>query len=273
MSAPFDLPAPIAAVTGDGHWQPLVPTREGLGWIVERGRAVPLWVRVEQPGAPVGLGSVAAEADRLTWAASALTDTGIGVPEVVATSSGAEGTPAFLVTTLPYGETDLRLLPGADDPLRILAETLRTFHELDASACPFSVSVGDCVGHVADRVDAGLVHVDDLHDVYRRSTPTSLLGHLETMAPEGVSTTDQVLVHGRITVGTLRVDPARAALTGVLGWDWTGVGDRHLDLAVTARSVMDAFGGDAVGGFFSRYGHDDLDPMRLEFYGLVEELR
>ena len=92
------------------------------------------------------------------------------------------------------------------------------------------------------------------------------------MAPTAVHEADQVLVHGDFCVTNLLVDPATAAATGVLDWGRCGIGDRHLDLAVTARSVVRNFGGEALPGFFAAYGESHPDPLRLEFYALLDEL-
>lgn len=273
MNAPFALPGAIADLTAGGTWRTLHPEHTKLGWIVDRDKRAPLWVRAESATAPSGPGSIPGELERLEWARVALADVDISVPEVVAVTDGDDAFPSILVTVAAPGESDLRMLPGADDPLRILAETLRAFHELPIADCPFPATPEACIDHVRARVDAKEIDVKDLHDVYQRSTPESLVGHLQTMAPKGTPSDDLVMMHGNISVHSLRVDPYQASLTGVLGWGWAGVGDRHFDLAVAARSVMAAFGGEAVGGLFARYGSDAIDPMRLEFYGLVDELR
>ncbi len=273
MTTPFPLPADVTRATDGGSWRLVDDDVPSFGWLVEDSSGSALLVRRDRPGGRGRPGSVAAESARIEWARQALDGHDFGVPEVVALSPDETIDGDILVTAVAPGESDLRLLPNSDDPLRIIAETLRAMHDLDASRCPFVVEPSGLIDHVAARVAAGEIDVAALHDVYRRSTPERLVEHLRTMAPEALDLDRQVVVHGQLTVHTLRVDPVRAALTGLVGWGWIGRGDRHFDLAVAARSVMRAFGGDAVGGLFARYGFDAIEPLRLEFYGLADELR
>ena len=278
MIESVELPAELAVIVGEGTWTRLSDTSPTLGWRVERPSGADLVVRRDRPHSRTDSvsvhvhGTVADQVERLTWAAGPMADEGFELPEVVAHGIGADGVDV-LVTTMPVGENDLRLMPTGDDPLRVLGETLQRLHNVDTSGCPFVVDSDRLIEHVTARVAAGEIVISDLHEAYRRSTPERLVEHLHTMQPIPLEPGEAVLVHGSLSVRHLVVDPSMARVVGILGWEWSGLGDRLLDLAVTARSVMMNFGPEASAGLFDVYGIDVVDPLRLEFYGLTDELR
>lgn len=278
MTDPIALPAELGAIVGDGTWTRLSDTSPTLGWRIERPDKADLVVRRDRPhldadpGSAKVHGTIADQVERLAWAAGPMADEGLAIPEVVAQGLDAEGVDV-LVTTMPRGENDLRLMPTGDDPLRVLGETLQRLHHVDTSGCPFITDSDRLIEHVTARVAAGEIVIADLHEAYRRSTPERLVEHLHTMQPTPLDPGQAVLVHGSLSVRHLVVDPAMARVVGILGWEWSGLGDRLLDLAVTARSVMKSFGPEASAGLFDVYGIDAVDPLRLEFYGLTDELR
>ena len=279
MTAPIDVPADLDLSAGldtllaGRDWRLLADSRPTLGWLVTAAGKPDLIVRREQADRPGTLGSIADEVARLQWAAGPVGALGFAVPEVVKYHDGGLDGPSVLVTTPAVGESDLRLMPTQEGPLDALAEALTQLESIDATTCPFAVSPEDLIAHVARRVDAGAIHIGDLHDVYSRSTPERLVEHLRTMAPDPTEVVDPVFVHGALGMHSLRVDPATAQLTGMIDWAWCGIADRHYDLAAASRSVMRVSGVESVGGLFDKLGGPDIKPLRLEFYGLVDELR
>ena len=273
MTAPFDLPGSLDRLLAGRDWRLVAEARPALGWLATTMGKPDMVVRREPADRPGTLGSIAEEVARLQWAAGPVAALGLGVPRVVEYHDGGLDGPSFLVSEPAVGESDLRLMPTQEGPLDVLAEALTQLESIDVTTCPFSVSPDDLITHVSRRVDADAVHISDLHDVYSRSTPERLVGHLRTMAPDPTEAVDSVFVHGELGMHSLRVDPATAELTGMLGWAWCGVADRHYDLAVASRSVMSVSGVESVGGLFDKLNGPDIKPLRLEFYGLVDELR
>lgn len=127
---------------------------------------------------------------------------------------------------------------------------------------------------VDERVAAGLVDGSRFEDVFARYTPGELAERLRKLADAAAvpEPEDRVLVHGDLCVSNLLVDPNGGAPLGVVDWAFAGVGDRHLDLAIAARSLARNFGGECLPSLFAAYGGFDPDPIRLELYALAEEL-
>lgn len=59
---------------------------------------------------------------------------------------------------------------------------------------------------------------------------------------------------------------------GFRDWAAIHVGDRHWDLAVASRDIVRVCGPNGLAVFFESYGHDLVDPIRLDWYSLAVEL-
>jgi aminoglycoside phosphotransferase len=79
-----------------------------------------------------------------------------------------------------------------------------------------------------------------------------------------------VLTHGAPTLARLRCDQGSAV--GLIGWSGAAVADRYRDLAVAARSVSTVLTPHLLPVFFEHYGEITPDPIRLDWYALLDEL-
>ena len=281
-AAPADLRlAPdLAERLRDGTWTEITSGSWSRVWRVEPAGggptlAVKLALDVSADGTPGNGGAdgrLAREAECLSWVAARAAAADLPVPDVVAAPTADPGLDPVLVTTFLEGEADLRLLGSSERATEALGRTLAAVHAIDPTGCPFDASLETLLAEAGARVDAGLVTRESLQPALQPFTPERLLTHVRAMAPEGTEPADQVLVHGDLCVTNLLVDPRTGAATGVLDWGRCGIGDRYLDLAVTARSVVRNFGGEALPGFFAAYGETNPDPLRLELYSLLDEL-
>jgi aminoglycoside phosphotransferase len=280
-AAPTDLrlaPA-VADLLDGGAWTAVTSGAWSRVWrvdLADGSRRVAVKVALEHSNEGVAGADprelLAREAQCLSWVAGPAARAGVPVPEVVLAPDPDPGVDPVLVTSFLDGEADLRLLGSSERATEALGRTLARLHTIDPAGCPFDASAAALLAEAGARVAAGLVSSDELQPALQSFTPERLLTHVRAMAPPAVHEADQVLVHGDFCVTNLLVDPATAAATGVLDWGRCGIGDRHLDLAVTASSVVRNFGGEALPGFFAAYGESHPDPLRLEFYALLDEL-
>jgi aminoglycoside phosphotransferase len=79
-----------------------------------------------------------------------------------------------------------------------------------------------------------------------------------------------VLTHGAPTLARLRCDHGNAV--GLVGWSGAAVADRYRDLAAAARNVSTVLTPHLLPVFFEHYGEHAPDPIRLDWYALLDEL-
>lgn len=218
-----------------------------------------------------------AESERLAWLSEVLHGRGIALPALVAAPERDDPDP-ILVTSWLDGTVDPRLMRSPEIAVENFARALASLHgaskRIDLDACPFDASLEARIDAAAARVTAGLVDTTSLQDPFSRYTPIELLDRVRRMAaatrpPEAA---DRVLVHGDLCVSNVVFDPAYSSTVGALDWAFAGVGDRHQDLAITARSLSRNLSGEVLPDFFAAYGLSDPDLLRIETYVVLEEL-
>jgi aminoglycoside phosphotransferase len=266
------LSAAVTPALEGGSWALVIESRETAVWRVtfSDGR-LPVYAKAAVGRAPGPDAAVAAEHDRLVWLAEHHAED-LPLPTVLAYEPGDDAFPALLVTAALPGEPDLRLLPDVDTAVGLLGRTLAALHALDPAGFPFDAGPDARLAEVATRLRSGQVDFAELPPGYHRIAPDRLIELLESMHPGPVPAADRVLLHGDLCVTNLLFDPASANATGLVDWRWSGVGDRHQDLAVTAASVVRNFGAEVLPRLFEAYGLVHPDARRLEFYGVLEEL-
>lgn len=272
MSAPIALDDPTAELLAGGEWVLVIESTETTVYRItfDDGRPT-LYLTVRVGGSPGPCVAVTAEHDRLVWLGDRVQ--GVApVPSVVAYNPGGDSTPAVLVTQALAGEADLRMLPDVETAVGLLGRTLAELHRVPPADCPFDAGPDATLDHVTTRVQGGDVDLSELPPGYHRIAPDRLVELLRSMHPGPVPANDRVLLHGDLCVTNLLFDPRTGKATGLVDWRWCGVGDRHRDLAVTARSVLRNFGAEVLPLLFEAYGMPEPDGRRLEFYGVAEEL-
>ncbi len=220
---------------------------------------------------------VHAEAARLAWVTEHLAGRGLGLPGIVALPEPDDPAP-ILVTTWLEGTVDPRLMRSPEIAVESFGRTLASLHEasrrIDLDACPFDAGLDARIAQAAERVESGLVDTSVLDDPYDHYSPTELLDRVRQMADATTppSSEDRVLVHGDLCVTNVVFDPAYSSTVGALDWAFAGVGDRHQDLAITARSLARNLSGEVLPDFFAAYGLSEPDLLRIETYVALEEL-
>jgi aminoglycoside phosphotransferase len=209
------------------------------------------------PGRPLH-----AELLRLRWLAGRLP-----VPEV----AGYEVLPEreYLATTrlpgIPLHHPDAQA-----HPLRVtglLARALRELHALPVRDCPFNASLGIMLREARERLEAGLVDETDFDDERQGWTGLQVMQDLLRTRP---AHEDIVVTHGDACLPNLLLDGEY--ISGFVDVGRLGLADRHADLALAYRSLKDNIGPEMAEHFLDTYGRSLVDPGKLEYYALLDEL-
>ncbi|MBF6329585.1 phosphotransferase [Nocardia transvalensis] len=189
------------------------------------------------------------EYERLVW----LGEQGVRVPAVA----------VFEGDVLVLEDAGVASSAAHESPGVLLGQVLRRLHDIRVSDCPFDGRLDVVLAQARRRVVEGLVDADDFDDDRRGWTPEQVLERLLAERPEE---TELVVAHGDYTPpnvldGGIVIDVGRL-----------GVADRYRDLALVHRDLLDDYGPDEVAAFFAAYGLADPDPVRLEYYRLLDEL-
>lgn len=262
----------LRSLVDGGTWIAVPGTSMATVWQVEIDDGPSVFVKA---GAEPGVAAaIAAEHARWEWLGTVSADSlplpqllGHQVPRPDARQPGA------LVTGAAEGVPELHWFLDPPDVAELLGTTLRAVHSLPVDACPFDATPAALVAAAGERVAAGLVDPSKFHAANQRYSPHELLGHAKALLAADPEGADRVVVHGDFSVGNVIVRPDTRTVTGVVDWAGLGVGDRHLDLATAARSLVTHFGGECLPRFLAAYGFDDPDPLRLEFYSLLDQFR
>jgi len=216
-----------------------------------------MFVKVEPDGTD---DEAAMEAERLAW----LRTTGIPCPE---TMFAGRGDGAFWLVTGALPGSDLRAGAGRSPRcvVQVAAAAMRRLHALPLECCPFDQRAERRIAEARRRMREGLVD-GSLFDPVRQSMPVPILyDQLLVHRPE---TEDLVVAHGDAGLGNMLMESGR--FTGFVDIGRLGVADRHQDLALLARDIVDDLGEEWLALFFQLYGRQP-DPARMDFYRLLDE--
>jgi aminoglycoside phosphotransferase len=268
-----DLTAELAGLVEGGVWEPVPGTSRASVWEVGFDDDRPsAFVKAgnESGSGPV----VGAELERWRWLGGRVA-AAVPVPQLLGQQDAdpVVGRPAAFVTAAAEGVPELHWFVEGPAAAEMLGTTLRAIHALPVDACPFEAGPRHLLGIAEERVVAGLVDSAKFHAAHQRYSPAELLGHAKALLPPEPEADDRVVVHGDWSVGNLIVRPDTGRLTGIVDWAGLGVGDRHLDLATAARSLVTHFGGECLPKFLAAYGWEEPDALRLEFYALLDQFR
>lgn len=212
------------------------------------------------------------ERDRLLWLAT----TELPAAEVLDWED--DGETATLTTAglpgVPLSELSASAAPGG---VKSLAVFLKRLHGIGRDGCPFDRWLAVTAAQARVNVDEGRVDETDFDDERDGRSAQALLDELLELRPraEELETGDLVVCHGDACLPNFLVDPETYEVTGMVDVGRLGVADRHLDLALAARSVSDtslnpAYGPAAAEAMLAAYGLP-ADPWRLDFYRFLDE--
>lgn len=255
-AAPPELPASFRRLLPAARW-----ARDGLGqskagvWLSTR------FVLKVQPHLHPAVTSLRDEVARLRWFSGRLP-----VPEVVAFERDRER--EYLAMTrlrgIPMSHPDAVLHP--ERMADLLARALRELHALPARDCPFDTSLRAALPLARERVAAGLVDETDFDEDHLGRSAVSVFNELARTRPAE----DLVLTHGDPTLENFIVQGEH--LSGMLDLGRAGLADRHVDLSIAVRSLRRNLGDEHAEAFLDTYGRERVDPAKLEYYRLLDEL-
>lgn len=214
--------------------------------------------------APTGtFPSLAAERDRMAW----LHARGVPVPEIV--DYGYDAEVEWLVTLALPGRpaTDEPHLADPETTVPILAEGLRSFHDVEPSGCPFDWTIPRAMEHATARVRSGEVDPNGFNEPHRQLSVSQALARLRAMLP--LDEPDLVFTHGDYCFPNVMIEDG--VVVGYLDLGESGVADRWRDLAVATWSVTWNVGPGYEDLFLEAYGAE-WDFERRDFYRLLYEL-
>jgi aminoglycoside phosphotransferase len=105
---------------------------------------------------------------------------------------------------------------------------------------------------------------------YQRRTADELLDHLRATRPAEPAA-DLVVAHGDAVMPNLLIGP-EVNVAGLVDLGRLGVSDRHRDLALVVRSLTQNVGPELGWRLFDGYGMAYPDPLRMEWYALVDDM-
>ncbi|MCB1256102.1 MAG: hypothetical protein KDB26_03305 [Microthrixaceae bacterium] len=156
------------------------------------------------------------------------------------------------------------------------------------------------LGRALSMVHSVVIDLPDAHDDLRTIAPATILQQVRDMSPgpsgsPGISSAyahmsrtellsalaggadavtrrsdAAVLLQGMPTLDNLRLNAFE--VRGFEQWESVNSGDRHFDLAVASRDVVERCGPNGVAVLLDAYGLDLVDPVRLDWYSLALEL-
>jgi aminoglycoside phosphotransferase len=261
MSALARLPEPLAALLGDRVLTPITIGRSSstTAWADGDARR---WVVKVQPVDELDT-SLIGEAERMAWLAAHTS-----VPTVI--DAGSDGGREWLVTEALSGSDATDPVHGHDavSLVRLLGTGLRQLHDrVPVDRCPFDASTDTDVDRARLRMEAGRVDAGDFGGLHRGLAADELYELLLASRPSDPD--DLVVLHGDYCVPNVIVD--HGTISGYVDVGRCGVGHRHRDLAIGARSIARNFGGEGVGLFFDAYGIDEPRLAWLDFFVMLDE--
>lgn len=165
---------------------------------------------------------------------------------------------------------DLSQKEWIDKPVenvKLLAKSLRFFHSIDISDCPFDMTLKNSIKEAENNTILGKVDEDDFEDEYLGLTSKELYKILKSRIPKYE---DLVLTHGDYCLPNILGKDG--LLSGFIDLDRFGIGCKYKDIALCIRSIEHNFGTkEYFDVFFEEYGLPNPDYDRIEFYKLLDE--
>lgn len=205
------------------------------------------------------------EADRLLWLAGAAP-----APEIVAAGRADDGDEAVVIrlgADAASAETGHPMGPEA--LVTTLAEALVALHDLSTAHCPFVAHTAALRAVVDRRVASGMV-ATTVDGPYAGRSAGELAAIFDDLMAELGEPDQPVFVHGSLTAERIWLDPSGGAT--LLGWQWSGIGDRHVDLAAAATLLARLHGPALVAPFLEAYGLDRVDVRRIDAHQILAHL-
>lgn len=177
---------------------------------------------------------------------------------------------AWLLMTAIPGDSGYQTLQ-TDRQRRIavvdaIAKFLRQIHSIPTSACPFTSELTYRLTRARARIDAQQVDEGDFDDERQGWTAEQVWEAMQAQLP---LVPDPVVTHGDFSLDNLLIRDGE--VLGCIDVGRVGIADRYQDLAVCYNSLGE-FGELIQERFLEQYGVGDIDPNKLQFYLMLDEL-
>jgi aminoglycoside phosphotransferase len=210
--------------------------------------------------APKFAGTLYAEKVRYEWLEGKLP-----VPRVAGFASDETHEHLLLTAIAGTDASEERGVPPIRDLVLKLADGLNMLHALPLAGCPFDHRADAEISAAVQNTAWGLVDESDFNLQRQGRSAASLLEELHDLRPRNE---DLVFTHGDYCLPNIILDGGK--LSGFVDMGRAGVGDRHRDLALAARSLEFNYGGRYVDRLFDAYGMQP-DPEKMKFCLLLDE--
>jgi aminoglycoside 3'-phosphotransferase-1 len=176
---------------------------------------------------------------------------------------------AWLLTIALPGRTAYQRLESspADAPAVVdaLAQFLIRFHSIPVESCPFNSGHRLRLRQAHERMEAGLVDIDDFDDSHAGWTARQVWDEIVALA---AFAPDPVVTHGDYSLDNLLLEGG--AVTGCIDVGRVGVADRYQDIAIL-WNCLEEFGPALQRRFLAAYGIERLDEAKLRFHLGLDE--
>ncbi|MGW5054881.1 aminoglycoside 3'-phosphotransferase [Actinokineospora sp. NPDC004072] len=145
-----------------------------------------------------------------------------------------------------------------------MGRTLRALHAIPVAGCPFDAGRDAAIAAARRNVAAGRVDPEDFDADHAGCTPEELLDRLVRLRP---AAEDAVVAHGDFTPANVLIRPDGSCV--LIDLARLGRADRYRDIALAERELA---ADDAFDAFLDAYGLTSIDPHRMYWYRLLDEL-
>ena len=150
--------------------------------------------------------------------------------------------------------------------IRILAESLKRMHTIDATNCPINNSPDKLIKIAKDRMEEGLVRNNEFDERWKNKSVEELFDEILKLKPNNY---DLVFTHGDYCLPNIIIKHRK--LSGFIDLIFAGMNDRYFDIAAVVWSIGYNFGSEWVKYFFEDYGLTDIDWERIRFFQMLNE--
>lgn len=267
---PPSTPDELASLVADAGWEQIWVKAGSEVWRVHLTGGGTAYLKIIDDPA-----DFTDEVERLRWLAGR---SPVATPPVLGVATDEAGRGWVLTSGLVgiAAHEPTLLVPDAAPLIEAMGTGLRRFHDsLLIDDCPFRLGTDELLASAEARVARGDVDPSTMaSSTYRRLSADRLLEHLRTSRPAEPAE-DLVVAHGDPSQPNFLIDPTAPTgerLSGLVDVGRLGVSDRYRDLAIVARSLVTNLDGEASHRFFDAYGLANPDPLRLEWYVLVDDM-
>jgi aminoglycoside phosphotransferase len=202
------------------------------------------------------------EKDILTWLNGKLP-----VPKVLSFCENQQYEFILLseIVGLPSFAEELR--SNSNNVMEKLGESLKLFHSIDISNCPFSETINDKLTRVKDNIQNNRVDTNKFETENYGKNVNDLFSELMAYLP---TTEDLVFTHGDFCMPNILFH--NNTYNGFIDLGMAGISDRYHDISLAMRSIKyNGFSENQCNIFLESYGILNLDIKKLRFFRLLDE--